>query len=240
MAFAWDTIYYPSIQAYAAALWPFPKPAWVSGVTLHHTWKPTEADWRGERSMDALERYYRGTLKWLSGPHLFVAPDGLWAGTPLASRGTHAGICNTDHIGVEIVGNFDARPWGDGLREYIYQLSVLLLQWAGVDETRLHGHRECLPNKSCPGWTVNMANVRQDVGRRLFNRRFVVQVTSARVRVLPRTDRATLLSVPYGTSLPAHPVYGSAYQGDPRWVRVLLPTGRTGYIWGQLGRLEPL
>ncbi len=240
--FSWQTIHYPTLQQYADALRPFAVPSWLStpaaGVTIHHTYKPTQADWRGQRTMDVLGRYYRG-LGWPSGPHLFLAPDGIWAGTPLADRGVHAGTCNLDHIGLEVVGNFDATGWDIGLAEQVYALAVELLQWLRVDETRVQGHRECLNNKSCPGGAISMGVVRSIIAKRLFNRRFTVRVSAgARVRVLPRTDRATITVLPRGTSIPATPVRGSAYQDDPRWVKVLLPSGRTGYIWEDLGRLE--
>lgn len=243
MAFAWDIHHYPTQQSYAEALRPFAVPRWLqgsgAGLTIHHTWKPTPATWKGKRTMEALGRTY-SAKGWSGGPHLFLAPDGIWSGTPLASPGVHAKACNRDHVGLEIVGDFDRDGWGMVLSEHVYALAVELLQWLRVDESRVQGHRECLNNKSCPGWAINMGTVRATLRQRLYNRRFVIEVDAARVRAEPRTDRATLMTLPWGSSVPATPVRGSAYQNDPRWVKVVLPSGRTGYIWQQLGRLERL
>jgi len=169
MPLAWHTIHYPTLAAYEAALLPFHKPAWIRGITLHHTWKPTRAQWRGKRSMDTLERYYRG-LGWSGGPHLFVAADvpqgaGIWAGTPLAVPGVHAGACNSSHIGIEIVGNYDLEPWPPAVAELVYGLTRLLMRWGKIPATRVQGHRECLPNKSCPGWKIDMKAVRARLAR---------------------------------------------------------------------------
>lgn len=237
MAFAWDAIYYPTRLAYEQALLPFAKPNWIQRVVIHHTYKPTVDQWRGQRSMDALERFYR--LKgWPSGPHLFVAPDGLWSGTPLALQGTHAGICNANSIGVEIVGDYDSAPWPAQLRERIYQLLVLFLHWIGTTEAAIRGHRECLPNKSCPGRAIGMDLVRSEIKDRLFDRRFVVSVRAANVRMYPRTNSLILGRAPLGTALMGHQVVGAPVERDTRWARVRLASGAVGHIWAGLGRWE--
>lgn len=240
MAFAWQTIHYPTLADYKRALLPFAVPSWIKGLTLHHTYRPTVDQWRGRRSMDALERYYRGTLHWPAGPHLFVAPDGLWAGTPLSTPGIHAGICNKASIGLEIVGDYDRQPWPVGLRELVYQLAVLLLQWAGLTEKSVAGHRECLANKSCPGAAIAMDLVRAQIGDRLFDQRFVVTVPAARVRMYPRLNSTQIGSATAGQSLAAHPTKGDLYGGSDRWARVRFPNSMIGYVWSGLGRFEPV
>lgn len=181
MSFAWQTIHYPTLADYRAALLPFHKPAWISAVTIHHTYRPTINQWRGARSMAALERYYRdtvlnpdGTRGWPAGPHLFLAvgsprpaDDGIWAGTPLADRGVHAGKCNSNHIGLEIVGDYDLAPWSPALAEQVYSLVALLCRWGGFGPDRVHGHRECNSPKTCPGAAISMYAVRQEIRRRL-------------------------------------------------------------------------
>jgi len=59
-SFAWQfpSPCYPDLAALVQAL-PNPLPSWVVGLTLHHTWKPTVDQWRGERSMAALGRFER-------------------------------------------------------------------------------------------------------------------------------------------------------------------------------------
>lgn len=234
MAFLWETRYYPSRLEYAEALRPFAVPSWCKRITLHHTYKPTAADWRGRRTMDVLERYYHAK-GWPSGPHLFLAPDGIWAGTPLASPGTHAGICNKDAIGLEIVGDYDDRPWDLGLRERIYMLLVVLLQWLGATEQQVRGHRECNSPKSCPGRAISMDIVRSDLRARLFDRRFTVAVPAANVRMYPRLNSLILGKAKYGDALHAHPVRGDMLAGSDRWARVKLESGALGHIYAGLG-----
>lgn len=165
--FAWQVIHYPTLADYLRALLPFHKPDWIKGITLHHTWVPTRAEWRGKPTMDSLGFYYR-KLGWSAGPHLFLAADtpaplsaGIWAGTPLASPGVHAGKCNSSHIGIEIVGNYDIEPWPSDVAALVYGVTIELMKWGHIPVERVQGHRECLRNKSCPGRMIDMNRVRE-------------------------------------------------------------------------------
>lgn len=111
---------------------------------------------------------------WDSGPHLFLAAltpgpftDGVWAGTPLAVPGTHAGDCNPSHIGVEVIGDYDSEPWPAKVAELVYGVVVLLMRWGNIPVVQVHGHRECLANKSCPGRQIDMNQVRRTLTQRL-------------------------------------------------------------------------
>ncbi len=242
--FSWDIRHYLTLLDYRAALFPFAVPAWVSGVTIHHTVSPAPAQWLGRRSMEALGRFYRAK-GWNAGPHLFYcqgAPNpndnGLWAGTPLASPGIHAQKCNADHVGLEVVGFFDSAPWTISLREQIYDLVTTLLHWMGRTEANVQGHRECGSTKTCPGSAISMPIVRRDIRDRLFDQRFVVEVSSARVRLGPAVNRQIISFQSQGASLSAHRVIGTPFQGSSDWARVRLPSSVIGYIWAGLGRFE--
>lgn len=168
-AFTWHTTHYPTLHAYLQALLPFKRPAWISGICIHHTYIPTRAQWRGRPTMDNLKFYYE-RLGWPSGPHLFLAAltraDGIWAGTPLAVPGTHAGKCNSTHIGIEIVGNYDVEPWPAPVSALVYGTVLALMRWGQIPPACVQGHRECLANKSCPGTAINMDHVRRELARR--------------------------------------------------------------------------
>lgn len=212
-------------------------PRWAAGLTIHHTYRPTAAQWRGQRSMDVLGRYYRAK-GWSGGPHLFVAPDGLWVGTPLALQGVHGTACNKDRIGIEIVGDFDVAPWPPDLQARVLALSVALLHWLRADERMVNGHRECPSKKSCPGRAIHMPLVRSWVGAQIFSQRFITIADVSNIREAPRVSSAVLDKAVSGSSYPAHPVLGSYVRGDRRWVRVRLPSSRIGYIWQALGALR--
>jgi len=239
MSFAWEPTYYPSRLAYQAALRPFAVPSWIKGVVIHHTYTPTQADWRGMATMRAMGKYYQG-LGWSAGPHLYLAPDGIYAGTPLAQPGVHAGICNASKIGLEIVGRFDSVGWDIGLRERVYALLVELLHWAGLDETTVQGHRECKSPKTCPGSAIDMTSVRTQLRDRLFDRHFIVTGTGAIVRTGSYPTAPIVRAAPLGLDVPGYPVRGKAHKGNAVWARVKLPSSALGYIWSGMGRFEPV
>lgn len=56
--------------------------------------------------MQNLQSYYRDTMKWSGGPHLFVADDLVWAFTPLTVPGVHSPSWNNVSWGVELVGDY--------------------------------------------------------------------------------------------------------------------------------------
>lgn len=193
--FAWDIKHYPMLAAYEAALLPFQKPAWIKGITIHHTWRPTRAEWAGHRHMASMGEAYEHK-GWDSGPHLFLAAltpgpfnDGIWAGTPLAVPGTHAGGCNVSHIGVEVVGDYDREPWPAKVAELVYGVVLLLMQWGKIPVSQIHGHRECLANKSCPGRQIDMNEVRRNLQARLIPRYRLPRVA---IRERPDTGSAFL------------------------------------------------
>ncbi|HNP72285.1 MAG TPA: N-acetylmuramoyl-L-alanine amidase [Kouleothrix sp.] len=165
-----DIRHWPTAAALAAHLAQY-DPAicgWARGLTYHHTIVPTAAQWRGYSTMQGLETFY-ASKGWSAGPHLFIAPDGIWQLTPLNVPGIHAGRCNADHWGIEVCGNYDAAPWPQSLAELALGAGAALLRWRGlpVNETTVTGHRECLNNKSCPGRAIQLPAVRAALAQRL-------------------------------------------------------------------------
>jgi hypothetical protein len=132
-----------------------------SRLVLHHTFRPTQAQWAGLASMRAIQRYYAGK-GWTAGPHIFVGPDGIWLATPMSRIGVHAGVGNGSlaqgwySIGLEMVGEFNvSRPTGP-----VWELSRAVM---GELARRLNlaprqlvsFHRDYTSTKSCPGWAVS-------------------------------------------------------------------------------------
>jgi hypothetical protein len=132
-----------------------------SRVVLHHTWKPTVAQWRGLASMQGMQSFYR-SKGWSSAPHIYVAPDGIWLATPMREVGIHAGSGNSGNwggkwsysIGLEMVGNYDKqRPSGavwEGSKAVLGELSKRLNI---APRQLIYFHRD-FSTKSCPGWAV--------------------------------------------------------------------------------------
>ena len=167
---SWQIEYWPTVAAFVEHLSqydPMVVCGWVEGVAYHHTWSPTVAQWRGRRSMEVLGRFYRAK-GWSGGPHLFVGPDGIWQGTPLNEPGIHAGPCNPNHWGIEVVGDYDGAPWAEPIRSLGLGAGAALLHWRNLPISSVVGHRDCMPHqKTCPGSAINMELVRQDLARLL-------------------------------------------------------------------------
>jgi len=145
--------------------------AWARGVVIHHTWKPTGADWRGVATINSMARYYQ-SKGWTAGPHLFICTDapnpehtGIFQMTPLNMRGIHAGRFNSTHWGIEVVGNFDAVPWNEAQRQTTIHAAADLLRWRSLPANydTIRGHRETGTPKTCPGRMVDMNIVRQQI-----------------------------------------------------------------------------
>jgi hypothetical protein len=141
--------------------WPAPT---ATRIFLHHTWRPTVESWQGAATMRAMKAYYEkqlwrdeeGTVHegWTAGPHVFVAPDGIWLFSDLRYDGV--GVYGNNHRTrhIEMVGDYDqVRPSGRILDATILVLGSLVCA-LGLDPGRVAFHRD-YSTKSCPGWSVS-------------------------------------------------------------------------------------
>ncbi len=122
-------------------------------VVIHHTYKPDTERWMefgGQYWMQALLRHY-SSLGWSGGPHLFVAPDGIWVFNPLDRDGIHVRGWNEGTWGVEIVGDYRYRlPEGPTLTNAVAAVSILLRKISeGTDI--LAYHHQLNRDTDCPG-----------------------------------------------------------------------------------------
>ena len=142
---------------------------WAKTIIMHHTYSPQEYQWRGLATMQGMMRYYCG-LGWTSGPHLFIAPDGIWQMTAINEPGTHAAMWNNKSWGVEMVGYFDHHTWSEKQRTTMYHVAETLLRWRGLQPSKntVLGHRETGSKKTCPGTMIDMNVVRADLRARFI------------------------------------------------------------------------
>jgi len=132
-------------------------------IFLHHTWKPTTQGWGGKRTIRAMANFYEQKMGWDAGPHVFVAPDGIWLFTPLDRDGIGVKGHNkwTKHI--EMVGNYDTKlPEGAILENTIAVLGYLLYKF-GLPMQNLLFHRD-FSFKTCPGKMVTKEWIYPKVG----------------------------------------------------------------------------
>ena len=146
---------------------------WARGLVLHHTYRPTPDQWRGKRTMDAMSARYEA-MGWRGGPHLFVvkgAPnvndDGIWQMCPLNLPGVHCSsyVGNDTMWGLEVVGDYDSRPWPADLHTLVRSVTLSLFTWRNITVSAgtLKGHREyAAAHKSCPGWAIDLDMIRAE------------------------------------------------------------------------------
>jgi len=133
-----------------------------NGLVIHHTWKPTKADWKDELSIEGLRKYYEG-LGWKTGPHLFVSENKVWLFTPMKDVGTHAGAGNSIYkwgrlqsytIGIEVVGDYDTEKWSGKTKENALGAIKMLMSHLKIPTESVTFHRNWMPAKTCPGAAI--------------------------------------------------------------------------------------
>jgi hypothetical protein len=160
-------------------------------IVLHHTAipstlaarYPTGAVWdanegglspdqiyaKRKRQLDKLRDYYRDTLFWTAGPHLFIDEKYIWLFTPMYNVGIHAAQGNSYRdkqkrlhysIGIEVIGYYEHTVWPTMVARNVSMCVAILRRrlktfqlidgaWAG----KVGSHR--LYNKpSCPGAAI--------------------------------------------------------------------------------------
>jgi hypothetical protein len=182
---------FASPAALKAWLSGVPRPAWQPvGSTYHNTLKPTEATWQGHATMEAMARHYTG-LGWDRGPHIFIAvgtsADGIFVMTPPWLEGIHAGPCNSVRFGLEMVGNFHARPMSTAQVDMLANTAAVLHLWAGIGSD-IDAHRDCMPGRTCPGDAAYLQKPRIEA--------------ELRARLGQRYSPASPILAPAGASLP--------------------------------------
>jgi hypothetical protein len=123
--------------------------------------------------LDGIMRYYRDSLGWTVGPHLFVDDLFIWLFTPMYDVGIHANEGNSYHdsagklhysIGCEVIGDFDPRAWPASIQAVAGWACACVKQRLGFDlryveapedrpdlhDLSLSGHRD-YSDKTCPG-----------------------------------------------------------------------------------------
>jgi N-acetylmuramoyl-L-alanine amidase CwlA len=136
-------------------------------LVVHHTWKPTKAQWSGQRSINGLKSYYE-SKGWPAGPHLFIADDGIWLFTDMYDVGIHAGVGNGTlksgySIGIEVVGNYDGKVWDGETEKNTIGAIKALTKKLNISEKMIKFHRD-FSTKTCPGtaitkdWLINKLN----------------------------------------------------------------------------------
>lgn len=255
--FAWDNNYtrWATVADYAAYLSVTARPSWIKKWVVHHTWKPVPSEWRGVESMKGLKTYYRDEVVWYdengeehkgwwSAPNLFVcigSPDpswdGIFQGTPVVQPGTHAGVCNSEGPGIEVVWNGDQAPWSAPLYTYMTDLLAVSLRWTNLPTSAIVGHRDCGSTKTCPGSKVDLVPVRNDVGIKMTGDKWTQWGTEY---PLPPEQRGFAIPAAWNPSTlgkaKSNEVYDAAGAGSSSQTSIRL--FEKGYIWYRSGKTK--
>lgn len=169
MTFDADFLHFPNVKAFATYLAGIPRPAWCKGATVHNSYVPNEYQWRGLASMSSMKQTYIGK-GWSAGPHLYLAaeaPDpkdtGIFQMTPIDHFGVHAGACNSDHLGIENVADWQARPPTPLQYELLMDVLLTILRQWGLPPSSVNVHRECMQGRTCPGRYLDATKLRADL-----------------------------------------------------------------------------
>jgi hypothetical protein len=140
-------------------------------IVVHHTWKPTAAEYLrlpvSDRSkcVRRIQQYHQGERGWADiGYHYLIGPDGLvYEGRDVALIGSHCGgvvpagvkrvFANTGSIGLNLIGNFDEeKPTAIAL-DSMSRLVGYLMSRFEIKPDQIFGHFQAWtePPKTCPG-----------------------------------------------------------------------------------------
>lgn len=138
--------------------------SWAQGVTIHHTSTPNH-DQRPRgftiQHIRNIQDYYEREKGWSSGPHLFTDDDQIFGMSSLERRGVHAKSFNATHIGLEVLGDYDAvdpqlDPRGKDCWGIAVQTTAILLTAMGKTSGATNFHRDDpRTGKTCPGKKFN-------------------------------------------------------------------------------------
>jgi len=133
----------------------------IREVILHHTWRPSAAQYRGRATIQSIYRYHTQTNGWRDiGYHYLIGPNGdIWAGRPVAEDGAHVQNRNRGTIGVSLILDGNVEELSEAQRHSLVVVLRMCLDRFKLHTGQLNFHRDYSP-KSCPGTKLNKAMVR--------------------------------------------------------------------------------
>ena len=137
-------------------------PRRVDEVIVHHTWRPTAAEYAGIATVRGVRNYHMQVRGWSdNGYHVMIAPTGeVFLCRPLGRSGAHTSGRNAHSVGVSFIANFDSEEpsrYG-GMRAGLRVVATLLERF-GLSEQAIRFHRE-FAAKSCPGVKLSLTQFR--------------------------------------------------------------------------------
>lgn len=175
-----------------------------SFLVFHHTYIPsaswdrtnTGRDWDANEQglntgqvynkrrvqLNGIRNYYRDSLKWDRGPHLFIDEKWVWLFTPLYYQGIHAGPANGYwkggkyyySIGIEVIGNYSQVEWPESVQRNVSVVSKALYHkckaWKpvyGKGPGFISSHRDYM-HTSCTGNAIRNEFIEHVVAKGIY------------------------------------------------------------------------
>jgi len=159
-----------SREQFADLLSKFPFERKINAVHMHHTWKPTRAQYRGHDTIVGMWRFHTETNGWSDiAQHITIAPDGaIWLGRDWnrapASAAGHNGNAQAGPFMFEMIGNFDEGmdPFDGPQRDTALEVVARVQQRFGLPAGSLQLHN-MMSTKSCPGTSIDYQTILHDV-----------------------------------------------------------------------------
>jgi hypothetical protein len=155
-----------SLDLFATTLAAFAFTRRITTVHMHHTWRPTHAQYTGVPTILGMWRFHVYTNGWSDiAQHLTIAPDGvLWSGRdwnqPPASAVGHNGTRAAGPFMFEMIGDFDhGQDLFEGEQRRVTLAVIALVQQRfRLAPTALRFHNQ-LSAKSCPGSSLDYQEI---------------------------------------------------------------------------------
>jgi hypothetical protein len=145
----------------------FPFERRITGVHLHHTWRPRRDEWRGHETLQAIWYAHTRQTGWSDiAQHLTIAPDGhLWTGRdwnrPPCSAAGHNGTRAEGPFMIVLVGDFNrgAETWDGAQFDSAVEVMARLHAFFDLadDTLRFHCALDPAGGITCPGDSIDRA-----------------------------------------------------------------------------------
>jgi hypothetical protein len=159
-----------SLDQFSELLEKFPFKRQVNAVHMHHTWRPSRADFKGHDTIVSMWRFHTQTQGWRDiAQHITIDPQGfIWLGRnwnlPPASAAGHNGNEKFGPFMFEMIGNFDTGhdPFDGAQRDAALQVVALVQSRFDLESNTLKFHNAMSP-KSCPGSSLDYSEILEGV-----------------------------------------------------------------------------
>ncbi|HEY0877769.1 MAG TPA: caspase family protein [Zeimonas sp.] len=166
-----------SLEQFAQLLERFPFTRRINAVHMHHTWRPRRSDFRGHDTILGMWRFHTREQGWRDiAQHVTIDPEGfVWLGRnwnlPPVSAAGHNGNARFGPFMFEMIGDFDrgCDPFDGAQRESAVEVIAQVQARFGLPTDSLVFHNAMSP-KSCPGNSLDLAQILAEVERRTATR----------------------------------------------------------------------